>query len=42
MMVRTGLEKYRGMSGPLRTGVEKYVICDEQHAWESRKNEVRF
>ena len=40
--MRTGVEIYRGMSGPLRTGVENYDICAEQYAWESRKSEVQF
>ena len=32
--MRMGIEIYKGMSGPLRAGVEKYDICDEQYAWE--------
>ena len=34
LQMRMGVEIYRGMSGPLRTGVEKYDSCVEQHVWE--------
>ena len=42
LLVRTGVEIYRGMSVPLRTGVEKYDISYWQHASESRNSEVEF
>ena len=33
---RTGVEKYDGMSGQLRTGGEIKDNCVAQNAWESR------
>ena len=36
-MVRTGVEIHRGISVPLRMGVEKYDICYWPNAWESEK-----
>ena len=38
--MRMGAELYKGISVLLRTGIEKYDICDEQRAWESRNVQV--
>ena len=40
--MRMGVEKYIGMSVPLRTGFEKYSISYMQIAWERGNNEVQF
>ena len=42
LQMRMGVEIYRGISDPLRRGVENYDICDGQCAWESGKSEVQF